>query len=71
MNQHRSEQEWAKVAREFGHDSMRELLYKYYVDKGMTAKQIGVEVLDVSRDRVLQLLKLAGIPARRRGGIHG
>ena len=70
MNQHRSVQEWDRVAKEFGCDDMKELLHKYYVTQCMTTREIATGVLDVSKDRVVQLLRLHGIPLRRRGGAH-
>jgi len=47
---------------------MRELLVKYYIERGMTTLQIGRDVLDVGDDRVIALLRTEGIPVRKRGG---
>jgi hypothetical protein len=70
MNKRRTAKDWESIAKEFGCVALRDLLYKYYVEKRMTTRQIGQDVLDVSEDRVVQLLKTQGIPLRKRGGIR-
>jgi len=68
MNTRRSKADWEVVAKECGFGSMRELLVKYYIERGMTTLQIGRDVLDVGDDRVIALLRTEGIPVRKRGG---
>jgi len=70
MNQHRNAEDWDRVAKEFRCENMKELLYKYYVTQHMTTREIATALLDISKDRVVQLLKVNGIPLRRRGGAH-
>lgn len=70
MNNRKTKQDWEKQADEFGYKSLYQMLYKYYVERGMTTKDIGHD-LDISHDRVTQLLRSEGIPLRKRGGIRG
>lgn len=70
MNTRRTVKDWDHYAHECGCGNLRQLLYKYYVERGMTTREIGADILDTSKDRVVQLLRANNIPLRRRGGIR-
>jgi hypothetical protein len=69
MNLRRTAEDWEKLAGEYGYTSMYNMLYKWYVDRGMSIRVIGGD-LGISKDRVVQLLKIQGIPMRKRGGVR-
>lgn len=69
-NIHRMEWDWKLVAESCGYTSIAELLRELYVVRGLSAAHVG-DVLDIKRDRVIQLLRKHQIPVRGRGGPRG
>ena len=68
MNIHRNSQDWDSAAKVSGYNSMRELLLDLYITRRNTAFKVGY-LLGISKDRVIQLLRVHEIPVRPRGGV--
>lgn len=69
MNLHRNSQDWDAAARIAGYSSMRELLVHLYVTQRNPSSKVG-DLLGISKDRVIQLLRVHDIPVRPRGGLN-
>ena len=69
LNVHRTKTDWAEFAKDWGYQSMREMLYDLYITKYYSTARLGA-ALGVRKDRAAQLLREYDIPVRSRGGYN-
>ena len=69
MNIHRTRAEWEDYAKEAGFEDMTTMLHHWYVVHHKSTRAIA-NIMNISKDRVAQLLREHGVKLRPRGGAH-